>query len=107
MTLLHLIAGPGAVDMLSGALQSIVDTMSVFGDGVIEAQAGGHVFRWLQGGIGVTVINDNNHQTTWGVLRAAIAAVKDCMVGNMAEGAATFRVVDGGNVVGMWTIEQI
>ena len=78
--------------------------MNIFGDGIIEAQAGGHVFRWLQGGVAVTVINANNHQTTWGVLRAAIGAVGDAMIGNLAEGAATFRIVDGGNVVGTGTI---
>lgn len=86
--------------MLDGALHLIIYTMKISGDGAIDAQAGGHVFRWLQGGIAVTVLNADNHQTTWGVLRAAIAAVTECMFNSLSEGAANFRVVDGGNVIG-------
>ena len=90
--------------MLHGALQIIADTMDVFGDGLMEVHSGGEIFRWLQGGIAVTVQNANNHQTTWGVLRAAISGVGDCMFANAAEWAVSFRIVDGGNIVGTGTI---
>lgn len=40
-----------------------------------------------------------------GLLRAAIAAGTECMFNNLFEGAANFRIVDGGNVIGTGTIE--
>lgn len=90
--------------MLHGALQLITDTVHIFGDGNMEVHDGGEIFRWLQGGIALTVQNANNHQTTWGVLGAAIFAVGDCMFANLAEWAVSFRIVDGGNLVGIGTI---
>lgn len=91
--------------MLAGALQLVVDTIEIFGDDLIEPQTGRHLFRWMQGGVALTVENANNHQTTWGFLKAAIAAVRGCMVSRAIEDAASFRIVDGRNVVGRGTIE--
>lgn len=61
------------------------------------------------------VVNADNHQTTWGVLGAAVSALRACMIasesGSAGPGsalrwgyAAYFSILDGDNVVGVGMI---
>ena len=57
------------------------------------------LFNWEYQGLSLMVWNANNHQTTWGVLGAAIEAI----VGHMNQnnfGGASFNIFDGSNEVG-------
>lgn len=51
-------------------------------------------------GLAFQAWNAGNHQTTWGVLRAAIGAVLDCMA-TSGYGGAHFHIYDGENLVGL------
>ena len=50
-------------------------------------------------GMDLNVWNANNHQTTWGLLGAAVAALRECMWVN-GWGVGTFGIWDGGTQVG-------
>lgn len=74
--------------MVSGRLESVGDT--VISNGLFDWENHGHSLR---------VWHANNHQTTWGVLGAAIEAIADFMT-QYGFAGATFYIYDGGNEVG-------
>ena len=53
-----------------------------------------------EAGLGVDVWSVNNHQTTFGVLGAAVEALLDCMRTRGEWGGARFEVYDGVEMVG-------
>lgn len=70
-----------------------------------HAIAGG-VFRWAgEEGLELRVHNANNHQTTYGVLGAAMSALVDYM-GQNGYAAGSFKIYDGTNYVGDGTIRS-
>ncbi|KAA6408379.1 MAG: hypothetical protein FRX48_08121 [Lasallia pustulata] len=76
----------------------------------------GGAFSWEgQESLMLQVVNADNHQTTWGVLGAAVSALRACMIasesGSAGQGsalrwgyAAYFSILDGDNVVGVGMI---
>ena len=72
------------------------------GDGVMPALARGGIFQWLgEEGLALEVANADNHQTTYGVLAAALVALWHYMTQTGDIGRATFDVYDGPNWVGV------
>lgn len=71
--------------------------MDLYGDRVI----GGNGWYTMVGarGVRLTAWNANNHQITWGVLAAALVALKDYMSVQNWYGAVTFDIYDGVNRV--------
>lgn len=89
-----------AFNIFQGVYGLCVGMIRQFGD---QAIAGG-TFLWLgENGYQLRVNNANNHQTTYGVLGAAVAALSDYM---SQHGCATgtFSIHDGLNQVGEGTI---
>lgn len=75
--------------------------MAESGDGVM---AGG-VFDYSgDGGLSLYAIDTNNHQTTYGVLGAAVEGLSHWMITSGEYGAAHFIIFDGGNEVGQGTL---
>ena len=56
-------------------------------------------------GVELLVTNANNHQTTWGVLGAAVSAVGQWMLNTNGTGTVSFEIVDGTNEVGMGQVQ--
>lgn len=91
----YAVAGDGIRDLLDEAVAGMVNNIDFNGDGLIPG-----VFNWLgEGDLKLNVWNSNNHQTTWGVLRAALLALKDYMSHNVY-GTAYFTINDGTREVG-------
>ena len=85
-----------AYPTLAEAFDIVTDHIAQVGDGTLLAGA----FNFeLEGGAQLSIWNANNHQTTWGVLRAAILALADYME-TKGFGQALFSVYDGINQVG-------
>ena len=82
--------------MLSVAMVYVQQAILQLGDGVI--QAGGVNYNGPSS-MNFQTWNTNNHQQTYGVLGAAIAALSDYM-NRYGYGAATFSIHDGNNEVG-------
>ena len=82
--------------MLNVARSFVQQALLQRGDVVI---AGGGVDYNGQAQLTFQTWNTNNHQQTYGVLMAAIAALRDYMEGH-GFGAATFVIFDGANEVG-------
>ena len=86
-----------ALDTAAGYVAQYVNQIgdTVINKGSVEFYGGDGVFfkSW----------NVNNHQQTWGVLAAAIAALKDYMSQNYF-GRASFNIFDGRNEVGEGTV---
>lgn len=101
ITMAQTIPGMGIVGILSSAYEHAHQHIESMGDGVIRALSNGRVFQ-LQGvnGLGLSVFNANNHQTTWGVLASAMVALVDFMAGQGTYCAAAFSIYDGQNEVG-------
>ncbi|KAA6415500.1 MAG: hypothetical protein FRX48_00215 [Lasallia pustulata] len=76
---------------LRAASSSVAAFLSEIGDGVISM--GGIAWPGV-GGVGFRTWNANNHQTTWGVLAAAVGALQDYMR-RFGFGAASFSIADG------------
>ena len=74
------------------------------GDGLLPSNNGAGLWQLTRDGIVLSVANANNHQTTWGVFGAAIAALADYMEQNRVFGTVTFNIFDGSNQVGEGTI---
>ncbi|KAA6406477.1 MAG: hypothetical protein FRX48_09748 [Lasallia pustulata] len=109
------IAGPGIPTLLADAQSAIATHIRDFGDGLIT----GGFWEWSAGpgGLVLNAMNANNHQTTWGVLGAAVGALMDWIekgavarggeVGGVGggvgggPGAAYFEIWDGGIEVGV------
>lgn len=53
----------------------------------------------------IRVRNANNHQCTYGVMRAAVAALYDYMLTENEYGTVTFDIWDGENQVGQGFVE--
>lgn len=62
---------------------------------------------WSLGGPGAlraSFMNDNNHQLTYGVVRSAVAAVREFMASDGDYGMMGFEIWDGDNQVGSGVI---
>ena len=90
------LARAAAYPTLAEAFDIVTDHIAQVGDGTLLA--GAFNFQ-LQGGAQLSIWNANNHQTTWGVLRAAILALADYMERD-GFAQALFNVYDGVNQVG-------
>ena len=101
--LAHMIAGESVPSTINIAHGIISNYIRVAGDGPI---ANGRYNMVGLGGVQVMAWNADNHQLTWGVLSAALAAVLDFMrvFGN---GAATFNILDGAHMVGQGTVQKL
>ncbi|KAA6416014.1 MAG: hypothetical protein FRX48_00733 [Lasallia pustulata] len=96
LTLLSTLSSPFSLSLLTllhNALASILNHIAAFGDGAL---ANG-VFNYMgDHGLELNVRNANNHQTTYGVLGAACAALMQAMQEGGVVGEARFEIFDGG-----------
>lgn len=89
------VTGHAVRDLLGEAMSYIGYNIDYSGDGLIPG-----IFNWLgDDELRLNVRNTNNHQTTWGVLRAALAALEEYMSHNVY-GLASFTINDGAHEVG-------
>lgn len=96
------IASKVILDLLDEAYITVMGHISFHGDSII-ADAG---FFWAgENGVDLHTFNTNNHQQTWGVLGAALFALRDFMfkIGTEA-GACYFTIIDGNNQVARGSI---
>lgn len=89
------------MDLLNDLYTHIIDRIVILGDGIIS----GGSWAYNQAGLALRGRNANNHQTTWGVLAAAIDALMDYMGSTGFEGACTFVIHDGTHQVGTGTLD--
>ena len=88
-------AGTAVQALLDIAYSAITLRLDNFGDGPVSSG----LFRIAgTNNIELSTRNANNHQQTWGVLGAAIGALRDYMSKN-GYGQASFYVFDGGTEV--------
>lgn len=89
-------------DLLQDSYAAISHYLHAIGDGLVV----GGTFVWEgAGGLYLRTDNVNNHQQTYGVLAAALRALRDYMgVGGVGFGAAWFNIFDGGVEVGIGAI---
>lgn len=85
------------LNMLNAAAGYAEESIRQYGDIVIPD--GGVEYNSLITGISFSTSNSNNHQQTFGVLAAAIEAIKGYMTQNYF-GRATFYIFDGNSEVG-------
>ena len=90
-----LVAAESIQKMLDEALYTATEQLLTHGDGPLRS---GQFFSTAEQ-TAVHVWNVNNHQTTWGVLSAALNGLLEYM-SSTAFGQATFTVHDGGILVG-------
>lgn len=96
-------ARPGPTDPPSAFIQELLlqlleymnDLIQREGDGLIEHGS----FRFSKFGIEWFLVNENNHQTTRGVMRTAVLSMIDFCRQNGQYGYAGFNVFDGRNQV--------
>ncbi|KAI4127734.1 MAG: hypothetical protein LQ347_004469, partial [Umbilicaria vellea] len=75
--MLRAVAGAAITDLLADAQRHLRVRLIAYDDTVIT---GGH-FEWMGASMNeVKVLNSNNHQVTYGVLNAALAALNDYML---------------------------
>lgn len=86
------------LNMLNTAAGFLEESIRQHGDIVIPG--GGVMYESLSSGISFVTENSNNHQQTYGVLAAAIDALKDYMSRNYY-GSASFHIYDGVSEVGL------
>lgn len=91
----HSIPGNGIMVLLNTAYNSVMDVLQAHGDGLLAP--GGAL--WQTNGLMMRAHNSNQHQTSWGVMGAAIVALRDYMSRN-GWAAATFNIYDGAHEVG-------
>lgn len=93
-------AGSAVQALLDSAYSAIKMRLDNIGDGPVSSG----LFR-IGGGNNMELCtrNAHNHQQTWGVLGAAISALRDYMSNN-GYGEASFNVFDGGTEVAAGTI---
>ena len=85
------------MSLFSGALHFLSLRLEDHSDGLLP----GGRFHWADdSGLELAVWNANNHQTTYGVLQAAVSALSDCMSSRGAWGTVRFWIFDGGREVG-------
>ena len=92
------IAGDLLQSLLTGCINIVEHRIETVGDGLLN----NGVFDYMSttSGLAFQAWNADNHQTTFGVLGAAITAVLDCMATN-GFGGANFHIYDGQNLVGL------
>lgn len=95
LTLTQLLPGNTIMDILQDSYSMVSGRLDSVGDTVIS----NGLFNWEYQGYSLRVWHANNHQTTWGVLGAAIEAIADFMT-QYGFARATFNIYDGGNEVG-------
>lgn len=96
ITPVYRIGGAAIVQMIDAAAMQVYSYLSDVGDGPIR---GGH-FSWDgDHGLSLNAWSANNHQTTYGVLEAAIRALTSYFHAH-GYGRATFLIYDGKNQVG-------
>lgn len=95
LTLTHVLAGNTISRILEDSYSMVLGRLDSVGDTVISHG----LFNWEYQGHSLRVWHANNHQTTWGVLGAAIEAIDDFMF-QYGFAGATFYIYDGGNEVG-------
>lgn len=100
LTMTRLVSGSSAESALDAAAGYVAQYIHQMGDAVISR---GAVEFYGGNGVFFKSWNVNNHQQTWGVLAAAIAALKDYMSHNYY-GGASFSIFDGSNEVGEGTV---
>lgn len=84
------------INVIDACYKLILHSIQQHGDVILP----GGYFNWMGiNGIAVEAINANNHQLTWGVLAAALKAVKQYMEANGYR-QAHFDIYDGENMVG-------
>ncbi|KAA6408956.1 MAG: hypothetical protein FRX48_07300 [Lasallia pustulata] len=102
LTLRSAFEGTAIRDLLTLAMHTINLQLDLHGDGLLT---GGTFDRQsYPTGLVLRAWNDNNHQTTWGVLGAAVTALLEGM-GRDGWGWGTFGIYDGENWVGSGVIE--
>lgn len=98
LTMMGEAAETAVLNMLNAAAGYMEESIRIHGDNVIPG--GGVEYNSLSTGISFSTKNSNNHQQTYGVLAAAINALKDYMSRNYY-GMASFHIYDGFNEVGL------
>ena len=94
--MVHLIPGVSVTALIDETTASVMQHIRIAGDGVIP----NGVATWQGiGGAFMKTWNTNNHQTTWGVLGAALGALKNYM-SEHGWGAASFIIYDGVKEIG-------
>ena len=94
--MVQLVPGISIASLIDETTASVLQHIRIAGDGVIpNGVATWHGTEWTI----METWNSKNHQTTWGVLGAALDALKDFMNEN-GWGAASFTVFDGVREVG-------
>ena len=100
LTMAQVVSESSVESALDMAAAYVAQYVYQIGDAVISK---GSVEFYGGNGVFFKSWNVNNHQQTWGVLAAAIAALKDYM-SHSSYGGASFSIFDGRNEVGEGTI---
>lgn len=90
------LAGMAVENLLANAIARVLNRMLQAGDSVIDH---GMFNQIGANAVSLQVWNANNHQTTYGVLGAALSAVHQWMNQN-GYVAMSFGIYDGNNLVG-------
>ena len=98
----HIDPGP-LWNILHDAYQNLMTFMIERGDGVMVSGS----YDWPPSEPVLRITNANNHQTTWGVMAAAIYALADWMHTESTFGGGFFDIYDGQNQVGTGTIRGL
>lgn len=86
------IAAGAVTHLLDWASTSVANHMHIAGDGLVQSGT----FRIVIDGVELWMRNANNHQQTWGVVSAAIAALVGFQTrGPLGPRAIDFQVYDG------------
>lgn len=90
--------------LLVDAFTRVQTRIQQSGDGLMLSNNGAGLWQLTRNGLVLSIANANNHQTTWGVLGAAIFAIGDYMNENRSFGRIIFNIFDGTNQVGQGSI---
>ena len=104
LTVVHSLDRNDVWPLLVDAFNRVVARIQASGDGLVPSNNGAGLWQLARNGIVLSIANANNHQTTWGVLGAAILAIGDFMNQNHIFGAVTFNIFDGTTQVGQGSI---
>lgn len=97
------VAGSEIVRLLVNFNAHLQRTLSAADDGPLR---GGDYVWGLEQDYNIRVGNANNHQCTYGVMRAAVAALYDYMLAENDFGTVKFDIWDGENQVGQGIVES-
>lgn len=90
--------------LLVDAFSRVHTRIQQSGDGLVPSNNGAGLWQLTRNGIVLSIANANNHQTTWGVLGAALSVIGDYMNKNHVFGTIFFHIFDGSNQVGQGSI---